>query len=154
MATKTKRKSGKTTKRTASKGKVGEVVKMMTAKRTAKRTANAKRNTKQPYQGKKADYLYAKVAEAHAMPAIAKSQVRTSPHTVRVDMREVVEHLTPNLWKRPDLTMNARLLGIKAIWAEAGKVGYLRLLVNSKTNPDINPDNDDAYMVLLYRRTK
>lgn len=155
MATKKPaRKTEKVTKRKTDKGKVSETVKAMTAKRTAKRTANAKRNTKQPYQSKKADALYQKVAEAFNMPAIDMSQARTSPYAVRVDMRQVVEHLTPNLWKRPDLTMNARLAGIQSIWEGAKKVGYLRLLVNSKRNTDIRPDNSEAYTVLLYRKSK
>ena len=157
MATKpkTKRKVGTPTKRKVSKTKVREGFKsLISTKRDAKRKANAKRGVKLPYQDSGADYLDTQVSEALTLPAITKHEVRTSPHTVKVDLRKVVRHKTDNLWKRPDLTLNARLIKVAEMVAEVRKLGYLRVLVNSADNPAINPDNPEAYLVYLYRKTK
>ena len=149
MATKTK-----TNRKGVSKAKVTQTMRTLTAKRTAKRDLNAKRGVKRHYEDKGANYLLTAVAQALNLPAITKHEVRTSPHTVRVDVRQVVRHLTPNLYKRPDLTINARLLSLAKVDRRVGKVGYLRVLVNGKGNPAIDPKNPQAYEVLLYRKTK
>lgn len=132
------------------KGRATSTAKTLNAKRDNARKRNAKRGVKLPYDDKGANYLRDKVAQALALPAITPAEARTSKFVVIVDARKVVRHLTPNLWKRPDLTIHARLLSMTEWASEVRKVAYVRLLA-SRAHPNYNANHDDAYLVLLYR---
>ena len=142
MTTKTKRKGGK--------GKATATARTLSAKRETARKRNAKRGVKLPYEDKGANYLRDCVAQALALPAITPAEVRTSQSVVMVDARKVVRHLTPNLWKRPDLTIHARLVSMTKYAPEVAKVAYLRYLPSTK-HPEYREGSDSAYLVMLYR---
>ena len=139
-----------TTKRKGGKGTVTTVSRTLTAKRDNARKRNAKRGTKLPYEDKGANYLRDCVAQALSLPAITPAEARTSQSVVMVDARKVVRHLTPNLWKRPDLTIHARLVSMTKYAPEVAKVGYLRYLPSTK-HPECRDGSDSAYLVMLYR---
>ena len=139
-----------TTKRKGGKGTVTTVSRTLTAKRDTARKRNAKRGVKRPYDDKGANYLRDKVAQALALPAITPAEARTSKNVVVVDARQVVRHLTANLWKRPDLTIHARLVSMTKYAPEVAKVAYLRYLPSTK-HPNLREGHPEAYLVILYR---
>jgi len=140
-----------TTKRKQGKGKATATARTLSAKRETARKRNAKRGVKLPYEDKGANYLRDCVAQALALPAITPAEARHSKTAVVVvDARKVVRHLTPNLWKRPDLTIHARLVSMTKYAPEVAKVAYLRYLPSTK-HPECRDGSDSAYLVMLYR---
>jgi len=69
---------------------------------------------------------------------------------VVLDIRTIVTHETENLYKRPDLTLDARLKALAKIASEVKSVGYVRHLQNGSAL--ITPTNEDSYKVVLFRK--
>jgi hypothetical protein len=69
---------------------------------------------------------------------------------VVLDIRTIVTHETENLFKRPDLTLDARLKALAKIASEVKNVGYFRYLQNGSAL--ITPKNEDAFKVVLFRK--
>lgn len=135
----------------APKGKATAKVwaKYLTDCREHAREVNAKKGVKMPYEDKGANYLRDQVAKVMTMTPITEAEARDGKNTVTVDMRKVVRHATPNLWKRPDLTLLNRVNTIKG-YAPAVKVSWVRYLASAK-HPNMVSTHDEAYLVILYR---
>lgn len=135
----------------APKGKATAKVwaKYLTDCREHARAANAKKGVKMPYADKGADYLTQAISKVMTLAPIDPAQAREGKNTVTVDMRKIVRHVTPNLWKRPDITLLQRVAVIKG-YAPAVKVAWVRYL-SSPTHPNAVAGHEDAYKVVLYR---
>jgi hypothetical protein len=108
---------------------------------------NKRKRVKPPYV---TPYLLSAVGKVTQLPAITKAQARDAgAPVVVIDARKVVRTVKPTLWVRPDNTVRARLITLAALDAKVAKVSYLRFLANN--HPDIRPDSDDAYKVILFR---
>lgn len=131
------------------KGTVKAWANYLTASRDHARSVNGKKGVKMPYADKGADYLTEALAKVMTLAPITEAEARDGKNTVTVDMRKVVRHVTPNLWKRPDITLLQRVAVIKG-YAPAVKVAWVRHLSSPK-HPNCRDGHEDAYKVILYR---
>lgn len=132
------------------KGTVKAWAKYLTEARTYARAMNAKKGVKMPYEDEGANYLRDQVAKVMTLAPITEAEARDGKNTVTVDMRKVVRHVTPNLWKRPDITLLQRIGTIREYAPMTKKVAWARYLASPK-HPNCRDGHPEAYLVILYR---
>lgn len=161
VSTKRKATAKRKRKATAPKGivkrKISEAVARLAKRKATANTANGKARVKRHYTDKGATLLLSLVAQAltkaPANGVPPREWITTNDgECVTVDLRQIVRHTTANLYLRPENTLRARLGSMTGYAPEVAKVGYCRVLINAKGNPAIRPDNDDAYLVVLFRK--
>lgn len=149
--TRSGRQKGKAMSKQPKKKKTAkEWLKYLVERRDTWRLKNKKSGVKQPYNDKGAEVLFMALVKALTLPAITPEQARDGKNVVVLDMRKVVRHVTPNLWKRPDITLLQRMAVIEKYAPNIkGKVAWARYLSSPK-HPNCNPNHDDAYKVILF----
>lgn len=149
--TKTKGKASATPAKTKARG----IANTLSAKRDSANKTNAKRGVKRHYTDSGAQYLAQAVAlvltKTPAKGIPAREWAITNPaECVTIDARKVVRTVKPDLFKRPENTVRARLISMATYAPQVGGVGYVRHLING--SPAITEGNPDAYLVTLYRK--
>jgi len=153
-----KKGKGKPKGKPTNKAQVAKVITTLASKVGTANKSNKGRRVKPFATDKGAQVLAQAIAMVATLPrkgeTPARDWVTQNPKAcVVIDARDIVAKVKDSLYLRPENTVRARLISLAQVApAIVSQVGYCRVLVNSQGNPNINPDNDNAYLVALFRK--